>query len=196
MPITERTARACFTRLRNHIAPVVAATLGAHYQLLLYYPQPSREVAALCFREGGVPTGIPIDTEAHGPLYFRVYLVVRCLQERRAYRLTTHQYGYYLSRGPRLDDAALLRWEYDPEQTSGWWPHVQAAARLRCGEGNEMDLNRVHVPSGRVTLESVIRFLIADLGVRPAREDWDERLNRSERTFAEEFASRRHFPYG
>jgi hypothetical protein len=36
-----------------------------------------------------------------------------------------------------------------------------------------LDLRRVHLPSGRVELADVIRFLITELGVRPRRRDWE-----------------------
>ena len=45
--------------------------------------------------------------------------------------------------------------------------------------------NKLHIPTGGITIENVIRFLIADLDVPPRIEDWDEELRKSERQFRE-----------
>jgi len=41
---------------------------------------------------------------------------------------------------------------------------------------------RTHIPSGRVSLASVVRFAIEELGVRPLRPDWATVLAKEERT--------------
>jgi hypothetical protein len=35
-----------------------------------------------------------------------------------------------------------------------------------------VDLTKAHLPTGEVTLQAFIRFLIVDLGVEPVRTDW------------------------
>lgn len=40
-----------------------------------------------------------------------------------------------------------------------------------------------HVPTGRVSLESVIRFAIQELGVRPLRPDWEQVLDAGQAKF-------------
>jgi hypothetical protein len=40
-----------------------------------------------------------------------------------------------------------------------------------------------HVPTGRVSLESVVRFAIQELGVRPLRPDWAQVLDAGQRWF-------------
>jgi len=44
---------------------------------------------------------------------------------------------------------------------------------------------RHHVPTGRVSLEAVVRFLIVELGVTLRRDDWEDVLADGERRFAE-----------
>ena len=43
--------------------------------------------------------------------------------------------------------------------------------------------NKYHIPTGWVTIEEVIRFLVTDLGVRPLTKKWDEELRKSEEQF-------------
>jgi hypothetical protein len=60
-------------------------------------------------------------------------------------------------------------------------------------ETRPLDLNRAHVPTGWVTIEEIIRFMIVDLGVKPpCRSRWPEVLVASERKFFEEFTSKRY----
>jgi len=46
-----------------------------------------------------------------------------------------------------------------------------------------MDLDKLHLATGRVTVEEVIRFLIAEVGVKPKAANWDEELIKSEELF-------------
>ncbi|MCC6495797.1 MAG: hypothetical protein IT193_06010 [Propionibacteriaceae bacterium] len=45
----------------------------------------------------------------------------------------------------------------------------------------------LHLPTGYVTLEDVIRFCIHDLGVPPLRPNWHEILVQSYREFKDQF---------
>mgnify|MGYP001271409931 FL=1 len=49
----------------------------------------------------------------------------------------------------------------------------------------EIPLDKLHIPTGRVSIEAVIRMLITEFGVRPLREDWEKRLNETESRFHE-----------
>lgn len=42
---------------------------------------------------------------------------------------------------------------------------------------------KAHVPTGRVSLEAVVAFLIRELGVRPLRPDWDDVLAANQAAF-------------
>ena len=68
------------------------------------------------------------------------------------------------------------------------------ATRLAIGDG-ELDLDKAHLPTGWVTIEEVIRFLIFDLGMQPPCGDsWPDLLEKSERKFFEDFTGKRHRP--
>jgi hypothetical protein len=42
---------------------------------------------------------------------------------------------------------------------------------------------KAHYPTGRISLESVVRTLIAEYGVSPMRDDWEETLSEREGDF-------------
>jgi hypothetical protein len=58
--------------------------------------------------------------------------------------------------------------------------HLQGPIRIDFGP-RTMSLNALHLPTGHVTLEDVIRFCIHDLGVPALSEDWNEILVQSSR---------------
>ena len=72
-----------------------------------------------------------------------------------------------------------------PEEENPARHHVQLATNVSTSGGHSLDLNRLHVPTGWVTIEEVIRFLIKDLGVDPVSTDWPGILVRSEAFFTE-----------
>jgi len=49
-------------------------------------------------------------------------------------------------------------------------------------------LNDLHLPTGYVLLEEIIRFCIVDLGVRTLDADWNKTLEDSEEKFKKSFA--------
>jgi hypothetical protein len=46
-------------------------------------------------------------------------------------------------------------------------------------------LNRLHTPTGFVLIEYVLRFLLTDLGVKAASEDWEVLAASESRFFTE-----------
>jgi hypothetical protein len=60
------------------------------------------------------------------------------------------------------------------------WPHLHAH-----GARDTLTLHKLHLPTGRVALEAVVRFLIGDLNVAPRRSDWRTVLDRAEAHFRE-----------
>lgn len=84
----------------------------------------------------------------------------------------------------RLQDVSgspLIRWEYDREvpREDYRYPlaHVHVHAQLAAGD--QRDLEQLHIATGRVPLELVIRHLITDWGVRTKDDQWPEILNES-----------------
>lgn len=85
----------------------------------------------------------------------------------------------------------LFRWEYVrewPEEHQRWCRHhLQGNVVIPIGERG-VSLNDLHVPTGYVTVEEILRFCIVDLGVRPLSDEWHETLEKSYGLFKGTFA--------
>ena len=189
MPIIQRTPAACYQRLVDALGPLVASTITSEPLLCLQRDKDDLE-RTLEFRAG---EAVPIETK-HGRLYFYMGQTLRATPEENKFRLRTWQYWYRVQEAPL--GRALIRWEYEKETPRDRHARnhvqVQAVARTQ-GSGADLNLNKLHTPTGWTTVEEVIRFLIWDLGVSPPCGDgWPEHLSRSERAFYEEFTGKRY----
>jgi len=59
------------------------------------------------------------------------------------------------------------------------FPHVHVQSRV----GSVEISHRFHIPTGRVPIEAVVRFLITELDVQPRRDDWARVLDDGEQQF-------------
>lgn len=95
----------------------------------------------------------------------------------RQIRLRTVSYWYEFS---EQDSSELISFHWHPHRPGQpSFPHLHMESRF----GSVVVLKRNHVPSGRVSFESVVRFAIEELGVRPLRPDWDAVLAIGEQHF-------------
>jgi len=149
-----------------------------------------RRAFALRFRRSGVldPAEVPLQTQfgiAH------LSLAQTCLTEREGddHRLRTIRYRYTLR--PEGDSEPRLRWEYVREFSEGnpCRHHMQGPIAVPFGR-HELNLNDLHLPTGYTTIEDVVRFCIADLGVHPLSPEWHEVLEESYYLFKTKFAPR------
>jgi hypothetical protein len=195
MPILGRKPRDCFRIFRDHVGPVMRAVL-TEVPVALDEAH-DRSTATLAFRHEGQLSSIPIATR-FGELHFYFGQLLGASHEKKInkHRLETFKYWYRIHADPEGD--AIIRWEYDKShRVAGKNPcrhHVQLRQRVALGDG-ELDLNRCHMPTGWVTFEEVLRFLILDLGVAPlCGEEWPKHLAPSEGKFFEDFTSKRYKP--
>ncbi|HZQ37584.1 MAG TPA: hypothetical protein VFD32_16750 [Dehalococcoidia bacterium] len=68
-------------------------------------------------------------------------------------------------------------------ETVAWHWHPRARGQIEephrhlgAGSGASAELAKRHLPTGRLALSGVVRYLIRDLGVRPLRADWEQAL--------------------
>ncbi len=63
--------------------------------------------------------------------------------------------------------------------------HVSAAlsAQINAVDRRSMDLDKLHLATGRVSLAAVIRMLIVEFRIAPQRPDWSAILQRTEQVF-------------
>lgn len=109
-----------------------------------------------------------------GVIQFKLGHQFRVIQEgRKEWRVTTAGYAYHI-----LDEVGkeLIGWHWHPATSAHPHLHVPAGPIDR----------RVHVPTGRVSIESVLRLLLTDLEVPPAAahaDDFAEVLDECEGPF-------------
>lgn len=94
--------------------------------------------------------------------------------QANGFKVSTRYYLYSVA-DSNIDD--LVGFHYNPELTDDpiLYPHIHAYAN-QDPRFQPLNLHRRHIPSGRVALEDVIRWLIDELEIVPARSDWDKVL--------------------
>lgn len=85
--------------------------------------------------------------------------------------VSTAGYRYIVQSGDARDE--LVAWHWHPQST-------REKTHLHVYDG---PLNRLHLPTSRVSIESVIEFLIRDLGVATQRSDWEDVLDEAHTNF-------------
>jgi len=181
--VTFRTPRQATDDFRDRMAvvlacisamPFIAVPTGQNQSSLLF-PGRNRFIPL----EGG--------TE---PFQLSVLHNVRHVQDVNGdWRVSTMHYAYDVQR-QRADASVpkvVAEFHFHPEtppdataeEITHWvsYPHLHVETRL------DVVARKHHIPSGRVSLESVVRFLITQLGVTALRADWETTLVSMEESF-------------
>jgi hypothetical protein len=101
--------------------------------------------------------------------------------ETNEYRVSTRYYLYSIADSDQND---LIGFHYHPELNEDpvLYPHIHAYAN-KDERFLPLNLHRRHIPSGRIALEDVIRWLIDELEMKPNRDDWDAVLTSAREKF-------------
>lgn len=118
----------------------------------------------------------PISLAGDRPLRLRclfAYRVEEAEGERGPWKVTTEAYYHTLE-----DEAGreIIAYHWHPDSPPAF-PH------LHIGPGTGADvggINKYHFPTGRVSLEGVLRLAIEEFGATPARADWRTVLRETE----------------
>lgn len=206
MPITGRTPKECFDTFRDHLAKLLSDVLGAgqSYVAMTQGADPLQRDLQLGPR--GVDY-VALPSGHVGTAYVYLAQDLRVFKCDAGFQLKTHQYWYKLfDVQPDLELEPLFRWEYVSEVPAGkeWCRHHFQIGRVPAGDRREalclplgtgeLDLNRVHVPTGFVLIEYVLRFLITELKIQPATSEWQSVLKESENRFFREFSAKTSAP--
>lgn len=127
------------------------------------------------------------------------FAILDCSGGRQPIRLTvTHSYHVVPAAGADgLWRVSTAGWIYDladsrDEPIVAFHWHPEGSGRVTHphahvhGRHDTVELAKLHLPTGRVSIESVIRFAIEDLGVAPRRPDWERILEQHELAFRRE----------
>jgi hypothetical protein len=83
------------------------------------------------------------------------------------YAVRTESYAYQIMEDATGKELFAFHWE---PHSRVQYPHMHLGFAAR-GHGLPID-NKAHIPSGRVAVEDMVTFLIADLGAKPLKDDW------------------------
>jgi hypothetical protein len=171
-----------FRQFRDHISRLLNQTITDAPLSLTHVKD--RPYAQFAFRdESNVAMAAPLFS---GGLFLAVAQDLAVEQQPdKTWRLRTVRYSYHVLDGSSPDSGWIIRWEYvSHSRRRDEHPrhHVHIPTVLDTPAG-KIDLNKLHLSTGWVTIEEVIRFLIAEVGVKPKAENWDEELIKSEELF-------------
>ena len=195
MPITGRKPGDCFGTFRDHLGPVLAATLGSQHPVICRNDG-NRSSLSL-----GPPSTVGIRlASTRGSFIFslRQNLEVVRTEDGKRWQLKTREYRYAIYDSDDELAEARMRWDYVSQVPLGkrWCKHHFQMGRV-AGKavsvpfnGGQLDLNRLHTPTGFVLIEYVLRFLLTDMGVAPASPAWESVLDSSQEKFFKQFSGR------
>ncbi len=86
------------------------------------------------------------------------------------------------------DEAELLAFNWTPETQNSQekrYPHLHIGVALLTADTPILAgvLHKRHVPTGRVSIESIVRFAIEELGTQPLIPNWNDVLDQGQRRF-------------
>lgn len=185
MPITGATLADAARNFRDHVNHVLSRTVTQTRLVLVEVPGLPR--FQITFRQGGQPIQAQLNTRFGRMGFYLGQVCASVVREDGLHELRTLSYRYalYSDRG----DEPIIRWEYvrDLGQEERWCRHhLQGPIDVRCNR-DIVSLNDVHLPTGYVTFEEILRFCVVDLGVPPLHADWDRTLGESYELFKTEF---------
>jgi hypothetical protein len=187
VPIEGATLTEAVDTFRTHLNGVLSQTLTLQPLTLFKV----RTNVGVGFRDPhGRPTSAVLTTNL-GLMHLALSQV--CTSSRTPegqHRLHTIKYRYALTGGDAR--APFVRWEYVKRPGAGRWcrHHVQGPMHLTVGDAPGLLLDDLHLPTGFVTIEEILRFCIVDLGVEPISRRWHEVLEESYERFKADFAPR------
>lgn len=117
--------------------------------------------------------------------YFRV--IATTIEQSLMYRVVIFEYEYKVL-DSRQREVFAFHW-HPASVSEATWPHVHVGSVVvdAAAEGMEGGFyerfSRLHVPTGMLAIEQVVRFLITELLVTPLRADWDAVLQEGEVLF-------------
>ena len=192
MPIEGRTVLDASKKFSDYLNRLLNRTLTKS-RIVAVGSEDSARIA-VSFRQDNQLTSAPLQTK-YGPMTLYVGQLCEGVQAGRdRVRLRTVLYTYTLTLvdGGDSDKKTdpLLRWEYvRTPADGGLWcrHHLQGPTPLSFGRAGYVPLNDLHLPTGYVPIEEIIRFCLVDLEVEPLSANWHDILYASYKKFREDF---------
>ena len=186
MPIQAGAPFPAFRIFQDHLNWLLHRTITER-PLILVGSQRDPEEATLYFREHGaapIQAAVPVGS---GGWYLALSQTVRVVPDGASgFILKTAKYRYAVQRDGSLTSEPVLRYEYVSEFSDPDLPycrnHVHHHPDFN-GIVEGVAPSELHLPTGWVTIEQIIRFLITELGVSPLSANWLDVVKESEEQF-------------
>jgi hypothetical protein len=183
--LTGRNPDEVFEKFTTHLGQLLNRTVtDAPLAYIMVSEKDNR--AYVSFRRHDEQVAAPLFSKG---LYLFLGQVLTVVPEGAEWRLKTLAYRYWIQGDDdKNSDSWFFRFEYNSPTIKPMLNprhHLHLPCTMQCG-ADEIHLRDVHVPTGWVTVEEVIRFLVNELGVHcKARVAWDRLLLASEAKFRE-----------
>lgn len=115
------------------------------------------------------------------PFAFNFSQYFRVVPFDPGYKVKTEAYTYEIMDDATRHELFSFHWEPNAPSSQIKIPHMHLGFATK-GHSLPID-NKAHVPSGRVSVEDVISFLISELGVPPLRLDWKDTIATTRQAF-------------
>jgi hypothetical protein len=177
-----RDPKDAFDKFRDHLGWLLNKTITDARLSLIHVK--NEDKAQVSFRQNSIPIAASVFAN---DLFLYIGQTLRVTQQAdKTWKLRTVEYRYRIQGSPGLEDEDCLRWEYvarEIRDTGHCRHHLHLQGEYTLGPRRTIPLARVHLPTGWVTIEEVIRFLITELDVRPKEREWENLLRQSEESF-------------
>lgn len=124
------------------------------------------------------PSPVPLEVRGGDTIFLAATQSFRMRRHKGQWKCSTEEYIYNITdeEDPRK---YMFAWHWHPNQ----WPdtHMHVNAQL----SNGMKLDGRHIPTARIAFEEVLRFLIAECEVEPAKEtaEWRTVLDETQERY-------------
>lgn len=181
MPIEGKSLEAVSRQFCNQLNHLLSKTISQQRLVTIRL----KERLNIAFRRDGYAKPVKLRTR-FGEMEFFVGLLCSADKIReRHFKLYISEYRYTL--GFANSSEPIWRWEYHRQWTGqdDRWCRHHVQGDIPISQIN-LSLNDLHLPSGYVTIEDIIRFCIVDLRAKPLSPNWHDILEESYQNFKHE----------
>lgn len=126
---------------------------------------------------GGAPVAVLAGGRRLALASLFVYRLEEGKGERGPWKVSTLAYYHSLE---DEDGREIVAYQWHPEQGSIDFPHLHIGTGVGASLGS---VHKYHFPTGRVSLEDVLRLAIREFQVQPVRADWEEVLRETQAAY-------------
>jgi hypothetical protein len=162
-----RTPHAAVENFLGPLRQCLARVTAAHLTLTPRSHEATDEVQAATLGKGAV-VELPGEARIGLVIAFQFRVVETDDEDRGPWKVKTEAYEHYLRTAEGKD---IIAFHWQPGGNGPDWPHLHVGTIALAKDGL-LD-RKAHVPTGRVAVEQVLRFAIAELGVE-SDDDWEQ----------------------